>query len=891
MKGGAGALAGAVPSSAMSSIRWMAATASHWTCDPLSIAAVDGLARDLGASQAVAQVLVRRGYDTVERAGRFITAGERHDPRLLHAVDDACASILAHVARGSRIVVHGDYDVDGIASTAVAVEAIRAVGGDPSWRVPDRLEGYGLSEATVGRLAAEGTGLLVTVDCGVTAVAEVAAARACGIDVVVTDHHRPGDELPDCPVVHPGVGAYPFDGLCAAGVAHKLSIRLRELAGLDAGGAEEELDLVALATVCDLVPLVDENRRIVREGLRALARTRRPGLRALMRIAALEPGEIDERAVGFRLGPRLNAAGRMRRADAALELVMTRDEGRAAEVADELDLLNRDRRDAETRILFAAEAARADQADAPAYVLAGEGWHPGVVGIVASRMTERHHRPCLVIGIEPDGARGSGRSIPAFDLHAALAACAPHLRRYGGHRAAAGLEIDPDRIDALRRDFVAHAARVLSPEDLVPPQEVDAVVSGTALGLPLAEELRALGPFGKGNPEPTLLVPAARLTDLRAMGGEGQHSRFTLASAGARAEGVAFRATPASLRREAGESCDAAIRLELREWNGVVEPRAVLASVCATEPGECDLLGEAEGEFWPVLQAGVAGAADLAVPGGVADEATVPNGAVAGVPERAVRDRRGEGIAGVAGELLASGESVLVACTDVPRRRETLERLLAGLARRPAGLPVISWQQLARDGAPAGDYMHVLAIDPPRSGDQVTGLSRASSEAGGGFCHLAWGLSEIEFARGAARAALDLRPALVELYRGLREAGASAGDALRTLLAGTGRHPRPPGECARLVRVLVELGLVEWGTGTRGEARCRALVAERTSLERSATFRACARELEQAERSFVEEETAVRARLAAARSPVRRGALGARPEALPATASGAAAAA
>src|SRR3954451_20853540 len=359
------------------------------------------------------------------------------------------------------------------------------------------------------------------------------------MSVIVTDHHRPGDRLPNCPIVHPAVSGYPFEDLCAAGVAYKLAEALYATAGADRAPLAEDMDLVALATVADVVPLRGENRRLVREGLAALQRTVKPGLRALMRVAGIEPGAVDEGAIGFRLCPRLNAAGRLGSAEAALELVLTEDEERAAEVADELDLLNRERRDTETRILFEAEAARAEHPEAPAYVLAGEGWHPGVIGIVASRMVERYHRPCVVIALDGDTGRGSGRSISAFDLHAGLAACSEHLIRFGGHRAAAGLEIDRGSIDAFRQAFVAHAASVLSPADLIAEQRIDAVVPGDALGTELAEELEQLAPFGHGNPAPTLLVPAARVSDVRSMGEDGQHTRFTLSGGGSRARGVA----------------------------------------------------------------------------------------------------------------------------------------------------------------------------------------------------------------------------------------------------------------------------------------------------------------------------------------------------------------
>ena len=832
----------------------MPATTPRWSCPPYSVVAADRIARELTLLPTTAAVLVRRGYETVEEARRFLSADERHDPWRLGDMERACDLILGHVRRGSRIVVFGDYDVDGVSSTAIIIEALRAVGASASWRLPSRLEGYGLSAAAVDRLAAEGTGLLITADCGITAAAEIEAARARGIDVVVTDHHRPAERLPDCPLVHPGVGGYPFEGLCAAGVAHKLSAAVRERAGRDPAEAAAELDLVALATVCDMVPLRGENRRLVREGMRAIARTTRPGLRALMRVAALDGANVDERALGFRLGPRLNAAGRLRRADAALELLLTADESRAAEVADELELLNRDRRDAETRALFALEAERAAQEAAPAYVIAGEGWHPGVVGIVASRIAERHHRPCVVITLGPDGGRGSGRSIPPFDLHAGLAACRANLRRFGGHRAAAGLEIDPDRVDAFRRDFVAHAAATLTPWDLVPVAEVDAVVPGTALGLPLAEELSLLAPFGQGNPEPTLLVPSVQVAAARAMGQDAQHARFTLVSSGSSAQAVAFRTSAGSLSGGDEEPVHAAVRVELNEWNRRVEARVVLSTLLPAEAGRCAPCAEPE-PFWEVVDREL----------GAAGRPVVRDGDGSGV--RAVIDRRGEGIAGAVGELLASGEAVLVACADVSRRRAGLERLVAGLSplddtgRERTELRLAAWSELADRPSLASPFPHLVALDPPAGEQPLDAAKRAPGPDEASFLHLVWGPHEVEFALAAARAELDLRTALADVYRALRRAGTAEGDALEALLRGDGAHPRTPVQCARLLTVLGELGLVALERTDDGRRSCRAVASRRTSLDRSPTYRYGLRRLEECERYLAAE---------AARWPERR---------------------
>ncbi|MDP9400322.1 MAG: single-stranded-DNA-specific exonuclease RecJ, partial [Actinomycetota bacterium] len=558
--------------------------------DPFDVAAALALERELGVSAPLAQTLVRRGLAEPAAARAWLLAEDAHPPEAMAGLTAACAVILGHVGARHRITVHGDYDVDGVCSTAILVGALRRLGARVDWYLPSRAEdGYGLSQTTVRRLAERGTRLLVAVDCGVTAVAEVAAARAAGLDVVVCDHHSPRADgaLPDAPLVHPALGGYPCPVLCAAGVAHKVAAGLLAAAGRDPAEAEADLDLVALATVADCVPLVGENRRLVRQGLRALATTRRPGLRALMAVARVDPARVDARAVGFRLAPRLNAAGRLHRADAALELLMTDDAARAEAVATELDAANADRRHVETRILFEAEAQVREAGERSAYVLAGEGWHRGVIGIVASRIAERHHRPCVLVALDGERGTGSGRSIPAFDLLAGLDAAAAHLERHGGHRAAAGCEVRRDELDAFRAAFEAHAAAVLRPDDLVPTERVDAVVAGDELGAGLAEELERLAPFGAGNPEVRLLVPAARLEDPRPMG-EGKHLRLALRAGGRTARAVAFGTTAI----EAHRPVDATVSLELHEWGGAVEPRLVLRHARPCAPPPVEVLGE-----------------------------------------------------------------------------------------------------------------------------------------------------------------------------------------------------------------------------------------------------------------------------------------------------------
>jgi single-stranded-DNA-specific exonuclease len=786
---------------------------TKWSCAPYDVAVAERLAAGLAVSRPLGAILARRRFATVEDARSFLDAAERHDPLTLPGVAAASELIVGHIGRGSRIAVFGDYDVDGVCSTAILLRTLRALGADPVWELPSRFdEGYGLSTGAVERLAERGVGLLVTVDCGITAVEPVAAARAAGLDVVVSDHHRPGEQLPDCVVVHPALAlAYACPELCAAGVVLKLC------EALDPPAAEEHLDLAALATVCDLVPLRGENRRIVREGLAALARTQKPGLRALMAVAAVEPAELTEQSLGFRLGPRINAAGRMRRADAALELLLTEDGDRAGEVARELDLLNGDRQQAETRILFAAEAACLPQAGQGAIVVAGEGWHPGVVGIVASRLVERWRRPCVVIALDEDGSgRGSGRSISAYDLHHGLATCSAHLTRFGGHRMAAGLELAAGAVEPFRAALAAHAGAALAPEDLIPVERVDAVVPGGVLGLGLAEELESLRPFGIGNPQPTLLVPAARFQNVTAMGEEREHSRFTLVTAGgARSRGVAFGSPPKALAPAADVNHDIALRLERNRWNGVVEPRTILRALCPTRAGELRVLGE-EGTFWERLRAALAGA-PTAAPDAV----------------REPIDRRREGFAGVAGDLFTSGERVLVAVADVERRRRGLEQIVAGLA--PDGMAVASWAAIEADPGLAAGRDHLVALDPPPGGIADPLLRR------GARAHMAWGPAEAEFALQVWRAELDLRPALTSLYRSLRRLPPDAGAAaLQEALEGSGRYPRGPIACARLIGVLTELALIELRLDPPA---CRLLEAERANLDSSPAYRACAERL------------------------------------------------
>src|SRR3954470_21319782 len=547
-----------------------------WTIRPCPHRVQTELAQELGISELTASILVRRGYANPAEARAFL-AGEQppHDPFQLGDMRAACERIRAAIAHGRRICVHAHYDVDGISAPALAVLLLRELGADVDWHLPSRFEeGYGVSRETLGRLADEGCGLVLTVDCGITAVAEVAEARARGLEVVVTDHHRPGETLPDCPIVATRPSEYPFPELCGTGVVYKLG---QALFGADSEVPNRHLDLVALATIADVVPLVDENRALASAGLRTLARTQKPGLQALMRAAGVDPATVDAGACGFRLGPRINAAGRLGHPRAALELLLTDDRADAKRLAESLEELNRERQAVESRIFREAvaqvEAWTPEEQQRRAYALHGD-WNEGVVGIVASRLVERFNRPVVVLSAKDEEWKGSGRSIPSFDLHASLAHASGVLERWGGHKAAAGLSLKPENFDAFVEQWSAYADTSLAAEDLRPHVVVDGIVPRhTRLTLDLCQELQRLAPFGLGNPEIMLLAADCELGDLGTVG-EGKHLRFRVRREGADAgSAIQFGAGGWLEAYSSAARWDVAFRLAENRWNGTVAPQ------------------------------------------------------------------------------------------------------------------------------------------------------------------------------------------------------------------------------------------------------------------------------------------------------------------------------
>ena len=490
---------------------------------PPDPAAVRALQRGLGLPPVLSRLLVARGHRTDPEVRAFLRPllATLHDPAGLLDADRAARRLARAVERGEQVVVHGDFDVDGISAAALLTAWIRELGGRAEAIVPDRLaHGYDLSQAGVDRAAALGAAVLVTVDCGTVALEPVRRAVAAGMDVIVTDHHLPGPELPPALAVvnpkRPGC-AYPNKDLCGAGVAFKVGQLLAAALGRPQEECWAYLDLVAMATIVDQVELTGENRVLTRYGLRVLTQTRRPGLKALIRSAGLAPGPdnpVSSADVGFGLGPRINAAGRVGDAMAALNLLLTDDSDEAGKLAKTLTATNQERRQVTEQV--AAEAMVAlergyDPDRDRAVVVSGDGWHPGVIGIVASRLVERICRPVVVVAFDGEVGRGSARSIPSFDLHASIAACARHLLRFGGHHQAAGLDIARDRLDAFRDAFGAHARRAMGADAPRPELRADLEIGLNEAGPDLYRDLRNFGPCGRGNPEPVFVVRRARL--------------------------------------------------------------------------------------------------------------------------------------------------------------------------------------------------------------------------------------------------------------------------------------------------------------------------------------------------------------------------------------------
>jgi single-stranded-DNA-specific exonuclease len=533
----------------------------RWHIQPHDQAVVAGLERSAGVSSIVARLLAARGLTAPDEVRSFLSGSlsDLRDPDLLPGVAEAADRMLAAAKAGRNIVVYGDYDADGMCATAILMNCLEAIDAQASWYVPDRFEeGYGLNGDALESLAKKGASLVVTVDCGIASVAEARKARELGLELIITDHHSFADTLPEADVlVHPrlpGAG-YPFGELCGAGVAFKLAWaiatracgskqvtpRLREM-------LLKSIGFAALGTVADVVPLLDENRIYVKHGLECLRKRGGPGIERLLELAKLqEKSQLESEDVAFRLAPRLNAAGRLGQAASGIELLTTADAARAVSLADYVHELNAQRDTLERSIQLAAAKQARDRFDPeqdPALVLADRGWHAGVIGIVAGRLAEKFHRPIVMLARDEHQGRpaiGSVRSVPGFDVHAALVTCRDLLVTCGGHAAAAGLRIEDAKIDAFRARFLA-AVDQRMPAALRQAQiTLDGEATLASLTLDTVQQMEQLAPFGQANRRPVLCASGVRLAEPpRTIGSGARHISMNLVQHGAKLRGVAF---------------------------------------------------------------------------------------------------------------------------------------------------------------------------------------------------------------------------------------------------------------------------------------------------------------------------------------------------------------
>lgn len=539
----------------------------------------EALSAALGLHSVVAQILVNRGYSDPEKAAAFLSPqlSALRDPSLMADMDRAVERLLKALDNHEIIGIFGDYDVDGVTSTTVLTWALRAFGGQVVKHIPHRmLEGYGLGEAGLRKLQEQGATLVIAVDCGVTAHAEIDAAKAMGLDVIVVDHHALDATLPAAhAVINPlrQDDRFGFTSLAAVGLSFFLAVALRRALRQRGDFDQREqpdlrrlLDLVALGTVADQVPLVDQNRILVSAGLQVLRRAERPGIDALCQVARIDPQHLQAGRLAFQIAPRINAAGRLGDAMAAVDLFLTEDPVEARSLAHVLDTANQERRNIETQVFEQAQEQLQDlygDKIPNAIVLASPDWHPGVVGIVASRMVERYQRPALLIGTD---GRGSGRSIAGFDLHAALDAVQQHLLRFGGHPQAVGVRLDFAKLTAFRQALDAEAGQRISSCETQAVLDLEARLHVNQVDMDLALALEQLGPYGRGNAEPVFALDDVKFLSRSTVGGD--HVRYVIENAGKTLAGIAFHMSEALGAGAFGDGAQLAVIPEINHWAG-----------------------------------------------------------------------------------------------------------------------------------------------------------------------------------------------------------------------------------------------------------------------------------------------------------------------------------
>lgn len=738
------------------------------------------------------------------------------DPELLPGVQAGAEAIVKHLRADSRIAVHGDYDVDGVCSTAILVRALDRLGAEVTWHVPSRFgDGYGLSVNAVEDFAEDDVQLIITVDCGVGAVREVERAKELGVDVVICDHHMPEAELPDAPIVHPGLGDYPTPELCAAATTFKLAQVVTALVGGDVSELDSELELVALATVCDVVPLVGENRSLVVEGLDWMRKTTRPGLIELMGVSRANQLGLDTRSFGFSLGPRINAAGRMYSAEPAVELMLTSSRERAAELAEMLDAANMDRRGVGNLVLAQAEAQAREQRDQFAIVVAGEGWNAGVLGIVAGRLAETYRRPVLALGIKNGVAAGSGRNGGVFDLHAGLAACSSHLVRFGGHQAAAGLELDVVALPAFTRDFVARAAEQLTIDDLRPRVTIDAIADPSQISIEAIKSLDSLGPFGAMNPDPVVLLPAVRVDSKRKMGDSAQHRKFSVSGRGGSIGVIAFGWDRSELPTDKNSLLNMVVKLSLNEFRGNVEPQAeFLAALPVPSRDDRGWIQEFNETFG-------------------ADPYSGATAGSVGIDHARATDRTKDSPLAVIAEIGPEASRSVLVVNNVSEWQPVVEAL-ALIDDRLTALRIMAYDDPRLASADA-DHL-VLAEPPPSPVFTAFGEMRVS---------VAWNDATARITAGRGSDLLLARNHAVELFRVVRAAGEVPFSELVPQLRSVLPSARV---AARATQALHEISMLRVDRNGSTVEALHAVESAKSDLELSPTFRSYSAYREESER-------------------------------------------
>lgn len=557
---------------------------TRWRLKPYDRRQAERLADELGVHPVIARLLLIRGLSDAEAARRFLrpAAEPFHDPMRLKGMREAVERLRKALDAGEKMLVYGDYDADGVCSTALMIRLLRRLGANFDYYIPDRLhEGYGLNLSALDRAKADGVELIVTVDNGISAREQIAYAKQLGMDVIVTDHHEPPETLPDaCAIVNPkqpGCG-YPFSGLAGVGVALKLA------QALIGDVPPEWLAIAAIGTVADVMPLIDENRLIVTRGLECMRTAPPPGIRALLATAGVRPADVNAGHLGFAIGPRINAGGRLDRADIAVRLLTAEHVEEAEPWAAELDRLNKERQNLVDQ-LYREAKSRLESGETPAdevIVIAGERWNPGVIGIVAARLLEAYYRPVIVLSVDPDDglAKGSARSIPGFDIHEALTGCADLLEHFGGHQAAAGMTLRAELVPLLRERLCETARNTLRAEDFIPVLEADLECGLHDVNVELIRQLDALAPFGEGNPPPRFLFSGAEIETMRPIGKNNRHLKLLVRPPGkpgaGAVEAVGFDKGDWSRLVSPSSRIDMVGEIGINEWNGVRKPQIVI---------------------------------------------------------------------------------------------------------------------------------------------------------------------------------------------------------------------------------------------------------------------------------------------------------------------------